>query len=261
MKNYIGSEEHKRNSKKASEIGVKKMHQLKEERIKLYYENPKKCLFCREVIEYKFKNTRKFCNSSCSASYSNKRRKQTEESKNKRSKTMKETFALNPKKKKSLKAKDKYSLIDYVNCVHCGKLFVKKRYNRRTTCSESCRVEEIMQNRKANTLRSKRVIYYNKWEEKDILLDSIWEVKTAELLDKKNIKWIRPKSIEWIDERGKHLYYPDFYLPDYKIYLDPKNPLVMEIDKEKLNILININKINLIYGHINKIEKSILSLK
>ena len=67
--------------------------------------------------------------------------------------------------------------------------------------------------------------YYN-----GVWFDSSWEVIVAESLDENNIEWIRPKcGFVWKDTRR---YYPDFYLPAYDIYLDPKNPYLQEKDKE-----------------------------
>jgi predicted nucleic acid-binding Zn ribbon protein len=40
-----------------------------------YYNNPKKCLTCSEIIPYEKKTENKFCNSSCSAIFSNLKRK------------------------------------------------------------------------------------------------------------------------------------------------------------------------------------------
>jgi hypothetical protein len=66
----------------------------------------------------------------------------------------------------------------------------------------------------------KRTIEY-----KGILLDSSWEYELAKRLDSINIKWDRPKPLKWKDEEGFiHNYFPDFYLLDYNLYLDPKNP-------------------------------------
>lgn len=45
--------------------------------------------------------------------------------------------------------------------------------------------------------------------------------------------WIRPKTgFIWTDEGNK--YYPDFYLPDYDVYLDPKNSYLQLKDKVKI---------------------------
>jgi len=52
------------------------------------------------------------------------------------------------------------------------------------------------------------------------------------------VKWIRPKPLQWLDATGlTHNYFPDFYLPDYNLYLDPKNPHAYNVQKEKIDIL------------------------
>lgn len=57
-----------------------------------------------------------------------------------------------------------------------------------------------------------------------IKLDSQYELKVAQELDENLVKWERPKYFIWEDFNGiKHRYYPDFYLPEYNVYLDPKN--------------------------------------
>lgn len=56
-------------------------------------------------------------------------------------------------------------------------------------------------------------------------MDSTWEVACAERLDALGIKWHRDPSIK-LQYRCKKLrlrnYIPDFYLPDYDIYLEIK---------------------------------------
>ena len=73
---------------------------------------------------------------------------------------------------------------------------------------------------------------------KGVLLDSSWELALAQRLDELNVKWIRPEPIQWHDENGTaHHYFPDFYLPEFDLYLDPKNPAAVKAQKEKLEIL------------------------
>jgi hypothetical protein len=73
-----------------------------------------------------------------------------------------------------------------------------------------------------------------------VLLDSSWELALAIRLDELNIKWIRPERIMWIDKNNlKRSYYPDFYLNDYDMYLDPKNPAAYQNQIEKIEILKN----------------------
>lgn len=69
----------------------------------------------------------------------------------------------------------------------------------------------------------------------EVLLDSSWEEALAIRLDSLDIRWTRPESVEWIDDEGKsHNYFPDFYLVDYDVYLDPKNDQVYKISLSKI---------------------------
>ena len=59
-----------------------------------------------------------------------------------------------------------------------------------------------------------------KYKYNNISLDGTWEVDVAKLLDSKNIIWERPqKGIEYLWEGDIHLYFPDFYLPEYNNYI------------------------------------------
>lgn len=75
---------------------------------------------------------------------------------------------------------------------------------------------------------------------KGITLDSSWELELAKRLDDLNIKWNRPDPLKWKDSNSlEHNYFPDFYLIDYNLYLDPKNPGAYKVQKEKIDILMN----------------------
>lgn len=79
----------------------------------------------------------------------------------------------------------------------------------------------------------KGIVEYN-----GIMLDSSWELALAKRLDQLGIKWTRPEPLKWIDKSGiYHNYFPDFYLPDYDLYLDPKNPHAAKVQKNKLIML------------------------
>ena len=95
---------------------------------------------------------------------------------------------------------------------------------------------DTLEKMKASALKSKhrrlcrKMIDYN-----GVMLDSTWELALAVRLDELRIKWIRPEPIEWIDEQGiTHNYFPDFYLPDYDLYLDPKNPIAYKVQEKKI---------------------------
>ena len=80
----------------------------------------------------------------------------------------------------------------------------------------------------------RNIIEYN-----GIKLDSSWELILAKRLDELKIKWIRPEPLQWFDEEGKlHHYFPDFYLEDYDIFLDPKNPHAIKVQQNKLTLLL-----------------------
>jgi len=71
-----------------------------------------------------------------------------------------------------------------------------------------------------------------------VKLDSSWEEELAKRLDNLNIRWNRPEPIKWIDSNGvSRNYFPDFYLLDYDIFLDPKNPAAVKVQQEKINCL------------------------
>jgi hypothetical protein len=75
-------------------------------------------------------------------------------------------------------------------------------------------------------------------EYKGILFDSTWEVRLAKKLDSEKILWIRPDPIQYIDKKGlTRNYFPDFYLPEYNIFIDPKNPQAYLVQKDKIDCL------------------------
>jgi len=80
---------------------------------------------------------------------------------------------------------------------------------------------------------------YTKTDGTIVMLDSSWEEALAVRLDELKIQWERPITpFKWIDISGKeHNYFPDFYLCDYNVFLDPKNPHAFAVQKEKLEII------------------------
>lgn len=70
-----------------------------------------------------------------------------------------------------------------------------------------------------------------------VLLDSSWEEAVARRLDYLDITWIRPGPIEYLLEGKYHNYFPDFYLKEFDLYLDPKNPEAIRAQKKKLDVI------------------------
>jgi len=73
-----------------------------------------------------------------------------------------------------------------------------------------------------------------------MMFDSSWEVALAKRLDQLGVEWCRPEPVPWLDEQGvAHHYFPDFYLPKFDVYLDPKNPQALRVQKAKVQCLLN----------------------
>jgi hypothetical protein len=80
---------------------------------------------------------------------------------------------------------------------------------------------------------------YTKVDGSIVLLDSSWEEALAKRLDEIGVEWERPTlPILWKDSFGKdRKYFPDFFLPKFKIYLDPKNSSAKIAQAEKITWL------------------------
>lgn len=90
-------------------------------------------------------------------------------------------------------------------------------------------------------------------EYRGVKLDSSWELALAKRLDELEIEWIRPRPIRWIDKDGVgHNYFGDFYLPEHDLYLDPKNPHAIKVQKEKLHCLLLQHKNIVIIDSLEK---------
>lgn len=121
----------------------------------------------------------------------------------------------------------------------------KKSYEvngpRKWTIEAKERHSETMSHKMANRkVASKRFVHNG------VVLESSWEKAVAVTLDESNIKWVRPKPVLYNDNGQTRRYYPDFYLPDYDCYLDPKNSFVAKRDERKLSLVREQHNINLI---------------
>jgi hypothetical protein len=209
----------------------------------------KKCKHCENVLVNQ-RNT--FCNSSCSAKYNNARRTpRTEESKLKTALSVCKSLGIDYKSRKVVKTKNPYITATKLGykytpirqCTYCKKFF-DHGARPKTTCSDKCYIDVKT---KLNN-KGKKCIYNG------IEMDSMWEKKVAQKLDELNIVWVRPDwCLEWLDSTKKsRKYFPDFYLVDYDIYLDPKNKQVQVLQEEKLKYLSN-NYNNIVVGTIDVI--------
>lgn len=94
---------------------------------------------------------------------------------------------------------------------------------------------------------SRKSIKYVCQNGKTISLQSSYEVRVAESLDSCKVRWKRPSYLYWKDKNEEvHRYYPDFYLLDYDVFLDPKNDYLISIDKEKISRVIMQNQVKVL---------------
>lgn len=136
-------------------------------------------------------------------------------------------------------------------CVICNKSFVTKAWKTKLTCSKACYGKVASINSKAHPNCGGET-NYKKFVYDGITMDSSWEVEIAKWMDENNVAWVRSRKLMflWTDEKGdRRRYYPDFYLPKYNIYLDPKNKFLIEKDRFKIETAQKENNIKIIWGH------------
>lgn len=255
---YYKSGKHKENVLKARAKATEASARNKQARVDKYNENPTLCKCCNAPQEYS-KRKNQFCSKSCAASYNNTGRVRTEESKQKTGKSLKLAYSLltdDEKKNRNrfIPTRGKHADVEFICPVCSGKFMIPYTQRFRKTCgADDCKIQASVGIRSYQNGSRKPIWFYNPYESKEVLLDSSWEVKTAELLASKDIKWIRPPFIKWQDKQGKtRRYFPDFYLPDYDIYLDPKNPYCLVLDEEKITAI--SKQVTLIVGSLEVIK-------
>ena len=123
----------------------------------------------------------------------------------------------------------------------------KKAYETRKEKGTLCHTTETKEllRQKALASNHRRILRstrkYIKKDGSEVLLDSSWEEVLAKRLDELNIDWVRPSPIRWQDDLGKsHNYFPDFYLTEHDIYLDPKNEMVYKLSEQKIKHITKI---------------------
>jgi hypothetical protein len=82
---------------------------------------------------------------------------------------------------------------------------------------------------KENSGRSKKYYILDSFNNK-VCLQSSYEKRCADILNSLKISWVRPSYLCYDNRK----YFPDFYLPEHDIYLDPKNKYKSLIDKDKI---------------------------
>lgn len=204
----------------------------------------------------------KFCSKSCAATFNNTGRVRSKDSKDNISKIMKAGIKSGkiPKGKPTVRwiYLYPYTRIYGYNpsCNHCNKPFWQISYKQHC-CSTICR-DNI---RSQNKCRKKQIVFFNEYEGKNIILQSTWEEIIANWLTSNNIRWKRPDNrFKWFDITldKNRTYLPDFFLIDYNVYLDVKNPIKQIEDADKISQLLSL--LPLYVGDITEVKQYVVAL-
>jgi len=196
-----------------------------------YFSNPKLCKYCNKVIPFNKRTSNIYCNSVCASTHTNSSKDYT------KIKTGSPKFIGPTQPKDRCVFIDKESNCKFtkvIKCTVCGK-FTKSPSTPVKTCSTTCRNKIFSATATKNPMmggnkNNKAYGWYESPYAGKVFLESSYEALVAKSLDESCIRWIRPEYLRY----GEKKYYPDFYLVDYDVYLDPKNDYLITIDTPKI---------------------------
>jgi len=170
---------------------------------------------CDRIFEVIPSNPKIYCSKSCATKVNNiKRGPWPEEIKFKIAK------ALKGRKNPHKGTKKKVPRLETI-CANprCRKVFLRERWVNRKFCSNKC-VMEVAGGRPTSPKASRGKAGIRKDISKTIYFYSRWEANIVRLFNYSGIEWIyQPRTFDL----GSQNYTPDFYLPEYNIYIEVKN--------------------------------------
>jgi hypothetical protein len=206
-----------------------------------YLKNPKLCPQCNEIISYA-KRENKYCSAKCSAKMSHIKRKESGWSLSQESRNILSIKAKNNlvgcaninniesrEKSRITMAKKKAERLEKLKQIlvcqdkECNKEFIS--YGPKKFCCKECYNKNKYH---PNSTRNTRAFY------NDVQMDSGAEVVFAKLLDNENIQWIKNTEISFNYDPNNFnkRYYPDFFLPQFKMWVEIKGKRYIRPDDE-----------------------------
>ncbi len=187
--------------------GVFDFHYKKEERI---------CARagCNQTFKVIPSNPKIYCSSSCSTKVNNNKRGHLSEDTKRK---IRDALKGRPNPYKGIK---KVPMVEVV-CANprCKKVFLQERWQKRKFCSKKCAIE-VIGGKPTSPKAARGKAGIRKDISKTIYFYSRWEANFARLCNYLNIGWIhQPKTFNL----GSQKYTPDFYLPNYDLYIEVKN--------------------------------------
>lgn len=136
----------------------------------------------------------------------------------------------------------------------CGKLFLRERWMKKKFCSNDC-VMAVIGGKPTSPKAARGKAGIRKDISKTIYFYSRWEANIVRLFNYLGIRWVyQPRTFD-LDSQN---YTPDFYLPEYNVYIEVKNFLwkYSKIrDKKFRKLYPTINLILLLKKDYLKFEK------
>lgn len=172
----------------------------KENKLRNYLLNPTHCKNCSSIIDYKSRRN-KFCCQSCSATYTNRK---------------KDWSKIRTGPLKWAIPKNYFPKTQIQQCIICNRFHPRKG----KTCSTQCFSKHMSNITRGKTGGNRDCNLPGiDCAGTEFYFDSNWEIILSKSLTENNIFWTRPKRFILSDGRS---YTPDFYLPEYDVYIDPK---------------------------------------
>jgi len=203
-----------------------------------YAANSIPCLHCSNPIPYGKHKSNKFCCSSCAASYNNALKDYTKIKTGPKPKP--------PEIKEKLKLEKPPKPPKIRVCTICGGEHTRSG----KTCSPVCYSKALSNNAKASGLGGNKNTRAYGWYESPsagrVWLESSYEYRVAKELDDNNVVWTRPKYLHYSIGGKNKKYFPDFYLVEYNVYLDPKNDYLIVQDTPKIIQVIKENNVQVL---------------